>query len=518
MSAAVVALVLTLVVAACGTSSSTDSSVPPPPELPGPPVPTASPAGRPNIVFVLTDDLSTDLLRFMPRVAQLQARGASFTDYNVADTLCCPSRASIFTGRFPHNTGVITNTPPAGGFDVFRDRGQENDTFATALQQAGYRTAMMGKYLNGYQPDSPNGSAPPGAKKNESTGASTGYVPPGWNEWDVAGNGYSEYNYDLNQNGAIRRYGDRPADYLTDVVSARGQQFIRTRAAAQQPFLLEIATFAPHGPATPAPPDANAFPGLTAPRDPSFNQPDSPADPAWLRNRPPLRPGQIDQIDQQYRKRAQSVQAVDRMLGDLENTLAQTGQASNTMIVFSSDNGFHLGQHQLAGGKQTSFSTDLTVPLIVAGPGIAPGRQIPAIAQNVDLAPTFVDAARAGPLPNADGRSLMPVLTGATPPDWRQAALVEHRGPNTAPRDPDRARGRAAANPPSYTAVRTATGTYTEYATGEREWHDRATDPFERTNTVAALPPDRLAALRAAVAALSTCRGTAACTTAARTP
>lgn len=150
----------------------------------------------------------------------------------------------------------------------------------------------------------------------------------------------------------------------------------------------------------------------------------------------------------------------------------------------------------------------------MAGPGIA-RRTAGEVAQNVDLAPTFADLAHAAPLARVDGHTLAPVLTGQDPPGWRRAALVEHHGPNTAPDDPDRTTGRSAANPPSYTAIHTGTATYTEYATGEREYHDTATDPFQRDNTVATLPPDRVAALHATLVALQNCHGTAACWSAA---
>jgi len=140
---------------------------------------SSAPVKRPNIVFVLTDDLSWDLVRFMPHVQAMQKDGVTFSRYYVTDSLCCPSRSSIFSGRFPHNTGVFTNMAPDGGFGVFNGRGEERSTWATSLQGAGYRTAMMGKYLNGYEPA--------GLVKGKPL-----YIPPGWNEWDVAGNGYPE--------------------------------------------------------------------------------------------------------------------------------------------------------------------------------------------------------------------------------------------------------------------------------------------------------------------------------------
>ncbi|GLZ50701.1 sulfatase [Actinomycetospora sp. NBRC 106378] len=486
--AAVVA-VLALVAAGCATTS--PGGDPSPPELAGPPgVVPASQAGHPNIVLVLTDDLEPSLLRFMPHVQQLAARGASFADADVADTLCCPSRSSIFTGAFPHDTGVFTNSGPDGGYDVFHARGEENDGIGLDLQRAGYTTAMMGKYLNGYRPtDGPQA---------------------GWNEWDVAGNGYPEFDYDLNENGTVVHHGHADTDYMPDVLGAKGSAFITAQAAAHHPFLLELATFAPHGPYVPAPRHADDDPGLQAPRDPSFNTPDAPTAPAWLRDRTPLTPKQVTRLDTGYRKRAQASTSVDDVIAGLEQTLDRTGQTANTEIVFSSDNGYHMGQHELSAGKQTSFATDLVVPLIVAGPGVVP-RTVAQTVQNVDIAPTFADLAHAGPLPIADGHTLVPLLAGTDPPGWRTAALVEHHGPNLSPDDPDATRGRKAANPPSYTAVHTGTVTYTEYVTGEREYHDTATDPYQRDNTVASIPPARLEQLHATLTALAACRGTTAC-------
>lgn len=176
-------------VTACSPGGSASSASSVPSTAPAVSFP-ATPVTRPNIVFVLTDDLSTNLLQYMPHVLALQHAGTSFSNYTVTDSLCCPSRSSIFTGNFPHDTHVFTNTGTDGGFNVFHSRGEENSTFATSLQKVGYRTAMMGKYLNGYEPGATLGGSQP-------------YVPPGWNEWDVAGKGYPEFGYDLNQNHQV---------------------------------------------------------------------------------------------------------------------------------------------------------------------------------------------------------------------------------------------------------------------------------------------------------------------------
>ncbi|MEU7868889.1 sulfatase [Dactylosporangium sp. NPDC049140] len=457
--------------------------------LTGSAAPAAAPA-PPNVVFVLVDDLAWNLVQYMPQVQRLQRDGTTFTNYTVTDSLCCPSRSSIFTGKFPHDTGVFTNENPDGGFGVFRDRGNEQHTFATALQGRGYATAMMGKYLNGYLPKDL-------------------YQPPGWSEWDVAGNGYGEYNYNLDENGKLVPYGNADSDYLTDVVSAKGQAFIRRSAAAGQPFLLEIATFAPHGPFTPARPDLDKFPGLTAPRGPAFDTLPTDA-PAWLAGNGPLTAAELQKIDADFRKRAQAVQAVDRMIAGLRQTLADAGVAGNTYVVFSSDNGFHMGQHRLVEGKQTAFDHDVRVPLVVAGPSVTAGIERPQVVQNIDLAPTFERIGGAPVAADVDGRQLVTLLTGGTTAEWRTASLVEHHGPGTNADDPDVQDARNGM-PTTYSAMRTATYTYVEYTDGEREYYDRGSDPNELHNVAGTLPAARLAALHDALTALVGCHTGAAC-------
>jgi arylsulfatase A-like enzyme len=368
-------------------------------------------------------------------------------------------------------------------------------TFAAALEAAGYRTAMLGKYLNGYQPK-------------------THAVPPGWSEWDVAGNGYGEFNYDLNQNGAVNRYGRTPADYLTDVVSAAAVRFIKQSAGT--PFMVEVATFAPHAPYTPAPRDADALPGLTAPRTPAFNAAPNADDPKWLRALTPLSPADIVAIDRDFRKRAQSVLAIDAMIGQLQAAVAAIGATDNTYFVFSSDNGYHMGEHRMMPGKMTAFDTDIHVPLIVTGPGVPAGRTLEEIVENIDLCPTFTELAFAATPGSVDGHSLVPLLRGQTPEGWRTAALIEHHGPLRQLTDPDMP-GLRSGNPPTYEAIRVPHALYVEYATGEREYHDLTTDPDGLRNTFAALSAEEKASLHATLDAVQTCHDAANCWAAERT-
>jgi len=467
---------------------------PPPPAVTAQNAPPRAAGKQPNIVFILTDDLALNLVQYMPHVLDMQKKGVTFANYFVTDSLCCPSRTSIFTGRFPHDTGIFTNTGNDGGFKEFQKRNHEQSTFAVALATAGYRTAMLGKYLNGYKPQ----NNPP---------------EPGWNYWAVAGNGYPEFNYDFSDNGKFLRAGNQPTDYLTDVLAARAVDFIRQSAGA--PFVIEVATFAPHAPYTPAPRDADAFPDLRAPRTPAFNIAPDASMPQWLRVHPALSAKDAARIDQDFRKRAQSVQAVDKMIGEVQAAVAAIGQGENTYFVFSSDNGYHMGEHRLMPGKMTAFDTDIHVPLVVTGPGVGPGRVVEEIAENIDLNPTFAEIGGAAAAANVDGRSLLPLLQGRPVPEWRKAALIEHHGNLKDASDPDFP-GKRSGNPPTYEAIRGSTWVYVEYAAGDKEYHDRTTDPDELHNTYASLPDDRKASLHAMITALQNCHDAQSCTAAGR--
>ncbi len=453
---------------------------------------------RPNIVFVLTDDLAWNLVtkRYMPHVVALEKQGVTFTNYFVTDSLCCPSRSSIFTGLVPHNTKVFKNKGKQGGYNQFLRRGLEQQTYAVAMHRSGYRASLMGKYLNGYGKP-----------------VMTTHVPAGWDDWHGASNGYPEFNYDLNENGTINHYGGPPPppsnakNYLTDVLSGRASEFINGAANAHEPFVIELASFAPHKPYIPAPRNANDFPGLRAPREPSFGTANT-SPPKWLRDRPPLTAAQVALIDHDYRLRAQSVEAVDRLIGSVEATLKARGLADNTYIVFSSDNGYHMGQHRLLPGKQTAFDSDIRVPLIVVGPGVPHDRRISAFAENVDLYPTFLQIGGAKPTETVDGRNLLPLLHAKPRSQltWRTAVVVEHRG-QTGSGDPDFDYGNLSGNPTSYEAVRLPGAVYVEYLDGEREYYDITHDPFERHNIYGRLSGATKARLHAILGPLTRCHG-----------
>lgn len=459
-------------------------------------------AGRPNIIFILTDDQDTKSVEVMPKLkSQIIDQGTTFANFFVTYALCCPSRSSILRGQYPHNHQVLSNSPPLGGFQKFHSLGNENSTVGTWLQAAGYRTALMGKYLNGY----PNGIEPT-------------YVPPGWDEWDSpsGGNPYSNFNYKLNENGKIVSYGNRPEDYMTDVLAKKAADFIRRSNQAGKPFFIYLATYAPHQPATPAPRHANAFPNVTAPRPPSFNEADVSDKPEWVRERSQLADRAIEQINGLYRKRLQSLLAVDDLIGTLIDMLQATGELQRTYIFYTSDNGFHLGEHRLPVGKNTAYEEDIRVPLIVRGPGVSGGRTVQHLTLNIDFAPTFGELAAASVPAFVDGRSLVSLLS-SNPPSldrWRQAFLVEHYSDNPRRQDqaPRRSRGI-----PDFQALRARDYLYVEYATGERELYDLRKDPYELQSLHATADQAFLSQLASHLAAMRRC-GAATCRTAEDAP
>jgi arylsulfatase A-like enzyme len=461
---------------------------------------SATASSAPNILFFLTDDLSWDLVLHMKSVQAMQKKGITFDHYFVTESLCCPSRSSIFTGKYPHDTGVFANSGDAGGYQAFMSGGNQLATFATSLQAVGYKGQMMGKYLNGYDPqaDSPG---------------------PGWAEWGVAGNGYPEYNYYMNRNGTAQFFGDAGSDYLTDVLHGMASKFVTPQ---NSPFVLEVATFAPHAPYTPAPQDIGTY-NAGLPSNPSFNVRNT-NPPGWLAVHTPLDATQITRLNHDYDLRVEAVQAVDRMIGDLMNQLAATGLDKNTYVVFSSDNGYHMGQHTMLAGKQTAFDTDINVPLIVVGPGVPAGVVDTHVVENIDLCPTFAELGGAPPLPAADGHSLVSLLHGEAVSDWRNVVLVEHKGGTMDPADPDNpntpdAGPGSGPDPTSYEAIRmVGTGdagakesVFVSYVDGETEYYDITADPYEMNNTVSSLPAATVQQLQQAVSTIKSCKGSGGC-------
>jgi len=449
----------------------------------------ATGARRPNIVFVLANDLAWNLVPYMPNVLRMQQEGVTFTNHFVTDPSCCANRASILTGQYPHDHGVFGATGAAGGYRSFTNRRNEGATSAAALEAAGYRTALIGQYLHGYLP----ARHPP---------------PPEWTSWAAVGNAYRGFGYAINQDGKLLRFGTRDEDYLTDVLGRLATRFVRSNA--QAPFLLIVAPIAPHAPYTPAPRDAAKLADVKAPRTPAFDAAPDRNAPSWLGSQEALTRADVEAIDRDFRKRAQAALAIDALVGELRAAIAASDAADNTYFFFSADTGFHMGEHRLRPGKMTPFDTDIRVPLVVTGPGVAAGTIVDEIVASVDLAPTFAEIARAATPSGVDGASLVPFLRGEKIADWRGAALIEHRGPVSDAADPDLPAA-GSGNPITYQALRAKAWLYVEYADGDKVFHDLATDPHELANAYASLSATSKKALREALGAARICHETKRC-------
>jgi arylsulfatase A-like enzyme len=450
---------------------------------------------KPNIVFILADDMRKDDLKYMPQTrALLQDEGMSFENAFVSNALCCPSRATIMRGQYSHNTMVWTNENSSiGGWQAYQRYDNEEDNVATRLQALGYSTGLFGKYLNGYK---------------DTTGR-----PPGWDRWFAHINGTNYYDYQINDDGTIKQYGSTSADYEADVIADQAKTFIGTSANASVPFFAYVAPIAPHseeglGKPEPAPRDEHTYDGLKVPRTPSFNERDVSDKPSWIRKLPKLSAAKKAKIDDRHEKRAESLQAVDDLVAGVVGKLSEEGLLGNTYVFFTSDNGEHEGEHSIQGDKWRPYEEDIHMPLLVRGPDVAAGHQAYELALNTDYLPTFTDLA-CSPDPILcetlktqnnwyvpDGRSLRPVLEGNAT-TWRNAILLEGTQNTT--------------YAPAYRGIRTvipgtASGSkYVEYEGTERELYDLGADPLELTNRYDATAPP--AELVSRLKTLETCKG-----------
>src|SRR5215211_7825540 len=413
---------------------------------------------KPNIVFIIADDMQKGDLKYMPKTRSvLKDKGMTFQNAFVSNGLCCPARATIMRGQYAHNTGVWLNGgPDEGGWHAYRSNGNEQDNVATRLDAAGYRTGLFGKYLNGY--------------------SNTTVIPPGWDRWFATFHPPWEYfDYDVNDEGTIRHFGTRASDYQTDVLKRETRTFIGASVRQGKPFFAYVAPLAPHGPFISAPRDRHTYDGLKAPRPPSFNEQDVSDKPPWIRQLPVLSDAEEARIDDKQEKQAETLQALDDLVAEVVGKLRDKGVMDNTYVFFTSDNGIYRGEHRIPGDKGRPYEEDVRVPLLVRGPGIAAGYHAQKLVLNTDYLPTFTDLAGAQEPPYVDGRTLRPVLKGNVT-TWRNAILLEaHRMDS--------------GTTPSYFGVRTSGKKYLEYAGGKKELYHLGRDPYELNNRYPATTP-----------------------------
>lgn len=437
----------------------------------------------PNILVIMTDDQTLADMRALPKTqALLGKQGTTFTNSFVSYALCCPSRSTFLTGQFPHNHGVVQNSGPNGGYQ----RLDHSNTLPVWLQAAGYYTAHIGKYLNNYGVDSPE-------------------PPPGWSRWFglIDPSTYKMYGYMVSEDGVPVSYGDAPEDYQTDVLAGEAERVLRSRAGSGQPFFVTVAPIAPHLervggvqiPPRPAPRHEGRFANEPFPAKPSFNEPDVADKPAHIRRLPSMSAARSAKQASIYRGRLASLLAVDDLVERLVRVLSETGQLGRTVIVFTSDNGFLLGEHRIPDQKYYPYEESIRVPLLIRGGGFPAGAVADQLVSNVDLAPTIVALAGARAGLEMDGRPLLPLAL-----DPRQGKdrtlLVEGVG--------------SGSSKPSFQAVRDGRWLYVEYSTGGRELYDLQSDPFElRSRHGARAQAPVRASLARRLARLRACAGEA---------
>jgi N-acetylglucosamine-6-sulfatase len=435
----------------------------------------AAEAGKkPNILFVLTDDADLSLLPKMPKIEeQLVLKGTTFPNAFAPFATCCPSRATILRGQYPHNTGVISNYGTHGGVGAFEAAANDEDNLATRLDAAGYRTGLFGKYLNEY---------------------GGGYVPAGWDEWHGWAGSYASgkiYEY-----GRLHAY-DLSRRHESDILGSRAESFVRD--AKGYPWFAYVAFNSPHNPTYTEPKYADTYMGQRYPRSPAFDEADVSDKPDWVRQLPRVGDQERARYDRKYRKRLMAMRSVDDAIAGLLRSLRETGQLDNTYIVLWNDNGYHMGQHRIPEGKRTVYEEDVRYPMVVRGPGVRHDVKDERLVSGADLMPTFLELANAPTPEYADGRSLVPLLSGTKVP-WRDTLLLEGY---------DDGFGKKAYVPPDFKAIRTSDGrTYVEYETGERELYDLRTDPRQLRSLQDA--PERtveVSALSARLQALKYCSG-----------
>lgn len=373
---------------------------------------------RPNVVLILTDDLDVAIGGMTPLTKTkklIGAEGMTFSNAFVASPLCCPSRASILTGKYPHNHHVFNNTLEGNCSSAAWQQSEELRTFPALLQaRANYQTFFAGKYLNQY------GRPEVGGVK---------HIPPGWSYWAALEKNSRYYNYTLSVNGKARKHGaDYSKDYLTDLLANMSVEFLQHKF--EQPFFMMVSTPAPHSPWTPAPQYQGRFMLQKAPRNPSFNVHGK--DKHWLirQAKSPMSNTSINFLDDVFRKRWRTLLSVDDLVERIVKTLKAQGHLDNTYIFFTSDNGYHAGQFSLPLDKRQLYEFDIKVPLLVRGPNIKPNQTSQMLVTNVDLGPTILDIA--GINVNTlqmDGMSFLPVMEGKmNRSNWRTDFLVEYQG------------------------------------------------------------------------------------------
>jgi N-acetylglucosamine-6-sulfatase len=461
---------------------------------------------RPNVVMIMVDDMRDDDLRFMPWTRQLIGdQGVRFRNAFAPYPLCCPARASVLTGRYTHNHRVFDVVRP-WGFTSFDDR----STLATWLHQSGYATVYLGKYLNGYGP-----MPRPGA----TTGNSLHYVPPGWDGWRASldggfpagdpndGGTYRYFDTTLSSNGT--GFSPYQGRYQSRVYGEVSESIVTARAASDKPFFFYASYSAPHhglpvesddpgrvlrsdglpvdfvSPARPDDVKGMFDSAVTAAPGASWIDPDFSDKPGYLRRLPLINAAEKRAMLEVTRQRAEALAVVDRQVHRTITALAATGELEETLVIFTSDNGYFLGEQRMRQGKIWPHEPSLRVPLLMRGPGIPAGQTRSDPFTSIDFAPTIADFAGVTPGHVVDGMSLLDVARQGDK-GWLRPILTETGNQGNATRNTDEAgqplKPGGTRDVRFALGIRTSRYLYVDLASGEHELYDLVNDPSQYTN------------------------------------
>ncbi len=439
----------------------------------------------PNILLLITDDLTAHMAYsdgVMPNLqARLIERGIRFDRAYCHVPLCGPASAAIYSGKAMRRTGVDRNgAAPV----IWRDSGSQGNTLATACKARGYAVGHFGKYMVGRGQENPPDSRGPG------------YVPPGYDRWvEKLGQRFSvdgEYPAEVLGVGD----GEDGTRYITDECV----RFISERAGA--PWHATWFVTNPHDPYEPTPESADLYSRRNH-RNPAVNESNMSDKLGWMRDLPPV---DRDYIRQTYRGKLRESRDADVHIGRLLDALESTGQLANTVILFTSDNGYMMGEHRLK-AKDQPYEQSARIPLVVSGPGVAVGARNVALVSHLDVRPTleaFADPSFVGERPGLDGRNLKTRLASndfsSTSP--RRRILVEGSYAGIKGENPG-----GAYNPPgTWDMLRQNGYMLNKYASGAREMYDLSNDPWENNNVIKSASPrlvgsltDRLKAMKSAL-------------------
>ncbi len=412
--------------------------------------------GRPNIVVIMSDDQAMESMRAMPKTsAWFEVNGTIFDQYVNTYPLCGPSRVTFLTGKYAMNHGVQSNVAPKGG----GIRSDDASMLPVWLKQAGYRTAFFGKYLNDFGYPDP------------------AYVPAGWDRFAGLKHGdHRSYGFTLLVDGSPLEFGQDPSDHQLAVLERYAVEEIRANVQERpgQPFFLSVFPFAPHEGSVPTPPHEGRYAGEPLPSSPSFDEDDVSDKPSYVARLPRLTEDVIASRAAAYRTYLESAASLDNLVDAVISELDRQGVLDNTILIFTSDNGYMYGEHRLSSGKQFPYEESIRAPLMISGPGFRAGERNQTQLANIDLAPTIAAAAGAD-APGVDGMAIQGVLSA--PGDHEDRVVMIERWDGATARWDNRNSSKC------FVGVRSARFTYLHYyEVNEWELYDREVDPYQLEN------------------------------------